>query len=101
MELLTEDVPMSHEQAALMARALYTLSCVDGHEEREGMLIRSFWMDTVGPGSVLDLKAFDSRGEVSPQDLARGLPTTALRQMFLKTAVLLSYAAGKATEPEK
>ena len=73
MEILQE-VRLSHEQAALIARALYTLSRVDGHEEREGMLIKSFWMDVVGDGSVLDLKAFESLPDVTGADLARGLP---------------------------
>jgi hypothetical protein len=100
MELL-QDVSLTQDQAALMARGLYALSCVDGHEEREGMLIRSFWMDAVGPESMLDFKQFDTMPEVTPKDLAAGLPKADQRQMFIKTAVLLSYADGKATPPEK
>jgi hypothetical protein len=100
MDIITE-VPLSHEQAALFARALYSLSRVDGHEEREGMLIKSFWMDVVGDGSILDLKSFEHMPDVTGEDLARGLPTKEQRQMFMKTAVMLTYADGTVSDKEK
>jgi hypothetical protein len=98
---IIKEVPLSHEQAALIARALYTLSRVDGHEEREGMLIKSFWMEVVGDGSVLDLKTFETMPDVTGQDLARGLPTPDQRNMFMKTAVMLTYADGNVSDKEK
>ncbi len=96
-----ENVNLSHEQAALIARGLYSLSRVDGHEEREGMLIKSFWMEAVGEGSVLDLKAFEQLPDITAEDIARGLPTPELRRVFLKTAVLLSYADGSVSDKER
>lgn len=98
---IIKEVPLSHEQAALIARALYTLSRVDGHEEREGMLIKSFWMEVVGNGSMLDLKAFEQMPDVTGQDLARGLPTAEQRNMFMKTAIMLTYADGNVSDKEK
>src|SRR5688572_26493002 len=98
---IINDVPVSREQAALIARALFTLSRVDGHEDREGMLIKSFWMDVMGEGSVLDLKAFESMADVTGDDIARGLPTKELRQMFMRTAVMLTYADGNVSDKER
>lgn len=100
MEIIN-DVKLTPEQAALFARALYTLSRVDGHEEREGMLIKSFWMDVMGEGSVLDLKSFESMADVLPADIARGLPSSELRDMFMKTAVMLTYADGNVSDKER
>jgi hypothetical protein len=100
MEIL-ENVDVSHEQAALIARALFSLSRVDGHEEREGMLIKSFWMEAVGQGSVLDLNAFQHLPDITGAEIARGLPTTELRRMFLKTAVLMTYADGTVSDKER
>lgn len=100
MDIINE-VPLTHEQAALIARALYSLSRVDGHEEREGMLIKSFWMDVVGEGSILDLRAFESMPDITGADIARGLPKPEQRQMFMKTAIMLTYADGNVSDKEK
>lgn len=100
MDIITE-VPLNHEQAALIARALFTLSRVDGHEEREGMLIKSFWMEVVGNAAILDMKAFEQLPDVTGEDLARGLPTKEMRRMFMKTAIMLTYADGTVSEKER
>ena len=100
MEILN-DVKLTPEQAALIARALYSLSRVDGHEEREGMLIKSFWMDVMGEGSVLDLRSFEMMPDVTPADLVRGLPSSEVRDMFMKTAVMLTYADGSVSDKER
>ncbi len=90
-------VQVSGDQAAIIARGLYSLAKVDGHEEREGMLIQSLWMDAMGWDRPLPKDA----GDIGPEELAKGLPTTELKRLFLKTAILLAYADSAVSEKER
>jgi len=90
-------VPVSNEQAAVIARGLYSLAKVDGHEEREGMLIQSLWMDAMGWDRPLPKDATD----ITADELASGLPTKELKQLFLKTAILLAYADSAVSDKER
>ena len=94
-------IPVSNDEAALIARGLYALARVDGHEEREGILIQSLWMDAVGHDREIALKELEYAQDVTAEDLARGLKGKELRQLFLKTALLLAYADSKLSDPEK
>lgn len=94
-------VEVSKDDAAAIARGLYTLSRVDGHEEREGMLIRSLWMDAVGWESGADLQAVEKLSDISAKDLATALRGPEIRRVFLKTALLLAWADGKVSDKER
>jgi hypothetical protein len=97
----TSPVALTNEQAALMARGLYALSRVDGHDEREGLLVRGFWLEAVGSEDPRDLKALEAAGEPGSEELARGLPTRELQELFLKGAWLLAYADGAVSPAER
>src|SRR2546428_7040189 len=94
-------VPVSNDQAAAIARGLYALAKVDGHDEREGMLIQSLWMDAVGWDKPLPLKELQAASEITPEQLGKALPTPELRTLFVKTAILLSWADSQVSAKEK
>jgi tellurite resistance protein len=91
-------VELTHAAAEAIARGLYAVAKVDGLHEREAGLIASFWIDAGGGGSISDLE----RGAaISPSDLAKALHTPDERLMFVKTAILLTWADGKVTDQER
>ena len=94
-------IPVSNDEAAVIARGLFVLSRVDGHQEREGMLIQSLWMDAVGHDQAMPLKQIESAPDITADDLAGSLRTPELRQLFLKTAILLAYADSEYSVKEK
>jgi hypothetical protein len=98
---MQDEVQLSSQQAALIARALYALSHIDGHEEREGMLIQSFWLDAVGPSAMHELQAFARETHFDPELLVKGLPGAEQREVFVRTALMLCYADGKMSDNEK
>jgi uncharacterized membrane protein YebE (DUF533 family) len=98
MEFFPE-VDLNREQVEAMARALYAVAKTDGLHEREAGLIASFWIDAGGGASTLsELERADSP---PPSALAGVLTTAQERQLFLKTALLLTWADGKVTDAER
>jgi len=83
-----------------MAHALCNLSAVDGHAEREGLLIKSFWLDVAGEDSTLDFQNFDRLPKLTFKHIAEGLIGTEYRKLFLKTAILLAYTDGRMSDAE-
>ena len=100
MDILGQ-VNVSKQDAAVIARGLYTLSRVDGHEEREGILIKSLWMDAVGADAEVDLNVVEKLSDISSKDLAQALGTLELKRVFVKTALLLAWADGDVSAKEK
>jgi tellurite resistance protein len=92
------EVELSHAVAEAIARGLYAVAKVDGLHDRESGLIASFWIDAGGGGSLSDLE----RGAtILPADLAAALHTDDERLLFVKTALLLTWADGKVTDAER
>lgn len=98
---MSQGTELSQEQAALFARGLYALSRVDGHEDREGMLIKAFWLEVTGDGDALALKQLEAAPDVDVKQLSSGLATPAARELFMRTALLLAYADGSVSALEK
>ena len=97
MEFFPE-VNLSHGAAEAIARGLFAIARVDGVHEREAGLIASFWIDAGGGGPLSDLE----RGEsIKPADVAAALRSDAERQLFIKTAILLTWADGEVSAAEK
>jgi tellurite resistance protein len=92
------EVNLSHDAAEAIARGLYAVARVDGVHEREAGLIASFWIDAGGGGSLSDLERAES---IKPADLAAALHSDAERQLFVKTAILLTWADGEVSAAEK
>jgi tellurite resistance protein len=92
-----QETELSHGAAEAMARGLYAVAQCDGMHEREAGLIASFWIDAGGGGSLSDLE----RGAtITPKELAAALHSNDERMLFIKTAILLTWADGKVTDAE-
>ena len=97
MEFFPE-VNLSHGAAEAIARGLFAIARVDGVHEREAGLIASFWIDAGGGGPLSDLERAEA---IKPADLAAALHSDAERQLFIKTAILLTWADGAVSAAEK
>lgn len=87
---------MSRGQAEVFAQGLYYLASVDGIDEREIQLIRTFLVEAGHPelAGTLAAEAFDLEAAV------RQLPTSFIRRVFLRTAIALINADGKVSAAE-
>jgi tellurite resistance protein len=92
------EVSLSREAAEAIARGLYAIARCDGMHDREAGLIASFWIDAGGGGPLSDLERAEA---IKPADLALALHSDAERQLFVKTALLLTWADGKVSPQEK
>jgi tellurite resistance protein len=94
-----EEVDLDRAQAEAIARGLFAVAKCDGLHEREAALIASFWLDSGGGADALS--SLERGATIRPDELAAALPSPAQRQLFLKTAILLTYADGKVTAEER
>jgi hypothetical protein len=85
-------------EAEAIARGLYAVSRRDGVHEREAALIASFWADC-GGGAVA-LAELARQPDISAEQLAGLLQGGEKQTLFLKTAVLLAWADGNASDRE-
>ncbi len=93
------EVNLSHEAAEAIARGLYAVARCDGLHEREAGLIASFWIEAGGgAGALSDL---ERSAAIKPAELAAALHTAKERQLFVKTALLLTWADGSVSDAEK
>jgi tellurite resistance protein len=85
--------------AEAIARGLYAIARVDGLHDREAGLIASFWIEAGGgAGALSDLE----RGSaIEPAELATALHSAAERRLFVKTAILLTWADGEVSDAER
>jgi tellurite resistance protein len=92
------EVSLSRGAAEAIARGLYAIAKVDGLHDREAGLIASFWIDAGGGGPLSDLERAEA---IKPADVAAALHSDAERQLFIKTAILLTWADGEVSAAEK
>jgi len=97
MEFFPE-VNLNRGAAEAIARGLFAIARVDGVHEREAGLIASFWIDAGGGGPLSDLERAEA---IKPADVAAALHPDAERQLFIKTAILLTWADGSVSPAEK
>jgi tellurite resistance protein len=97
------EILINEHQAQAIARGLYTVAAVDGVHEREAALIANFYGAAVEDeaAAVTSLAELGRLGPISPADLAIALPSPELRQLFIKSALLLAYVDGKVTAEER
>jgi tellurite resistance protein len=93
------EVELGRGAAEAIARGLYAIARVDGLHDREAGLIASFWIEAGGgAGALSDLERSE---DIKPAELATALHSPVERQLFIKTAILLTWADGTVTEPEQ
>ena len=100
-------IEVNAHQAETIARGLYAIAAVDGVHERELALISEFaWGASVGDdeeagGSPLSVRSFGQIVPLEPSSVALLLQAPALRELFMKAALLLAYADGAVSAAER
>lgn len=93
------EIQLEPHHAEAIARGLFAIAHADGMHEREAALIASFWADSGGSFSALS--QLERSAPIGADDLKAVLNTKPLRQLFLKTALLMAFADGKVSNEEK
>ena len=85
------EMEIRQDQAEAIARGLYAVAKADGTvHDREATIIAEFYGSTTT--TAADLGALERAPIIEGSALAAFLPSTELRKLFLKTAILLAYA---------
>ncbi|MFT3698740.1 MAG: hypothetical protein QM831_36675 [Kofleriaceae bacterium] len=93
------EIEIRDDQAEAIARGLYAVARADGKvHEREAAMITEFFNSTTDHAS--HLAALERAPKLEAANLAAALPSPELRQLFVKTAVLLAYVDNKYTDGE-
>jgi len=88
------EIEIRADQAEAIARGLYAVARADGNvHEREAAMIGEFFNSTTEHHA--DLGALARAPNIEPANLAAILSTPELRQLFVKTALLLAYVDGE------
>jgi tellurite resistance protein len=87
------EIEVRDDQAEAIARGLYAVARADGDvHEREAALIADFYSQI--DESPAAFAALQRAPRIEPAALALVLSEAPLRQLFVKTAILLAYADG-------
>jgi tellurite resistance protein len=89
---------LEHSHAEAIARGLFAIAKADGIHQREAALIASFWADAGGNFSALS--QLERREDITSDELGAALRTPELRQLFVKTALLMAFADGEVSGAE-
>ncbi|MEP6863782.1 MAG: TerB family tellurite resistance protein [Deltaproteobacteria bacterium] len=94
------EIEIRDDQAEVIARGLYAVAKADGNvHERESAMIMEFFNATTDHAS--HMAALERQPKLEPAHLAAILGTKELRQLFVKTALLLAYVDGDCAANEK
>ena len=87
------NIDIREDQAEAIARGLYAVAKADGNvHEREAAMITEFFNATTDHAS--HLAALERQPKLDAEHLAAALPGKDLRQLFIKTAILLAHVDG-------
>lgn len=93
------EIDIREDQAEAIARGLYAVAKADGNvHEREAAMITEFFNSTTDHSS--HMAALERQPKLEPANLAAILPSADLRQLFIKTAILLAHVDGAYAGPE-
>jgi uncharacterized membrane protein YebE (DUF533 family) len=99
MPELFPETDITPDQADAISHGLITVAKADGVlHEREAALIADFYGATMD--RPVNMAELERAAPVDGAFLAAKLPGDELRELFLKTAILLSYADGNYSAPE-
>jgi tellurite resistance protein len=98
-EQFLPEIDISEDQAEAIARGLYAVARADGNvHEREAAMITEFFNSTTDHSS--HLAALERQPKLEAQHLAAALASAELRQLFVKSAILLAHVDGSYSAPE-
>src|SRR5450432_841338 len=93
------EIDIREDQAEAIARGLHAVAKADGNmHDREAAMITEFFNSTTDHAS--HLAALERQPKLEPANLAAILPSADLRQLFIKTAILLAHVDGSYAAPE-
>ena len=93
------EIEIRQDQAEAIARGLFAIARADGQvHEREAALIGEFFASAASGAS--NLGALERAPRIEGETLAQLLPTAELRQLFIKTALLVAYTDNTLGEGE-
>jgi tellurite resistance protein len=96
-----KEVEMTQTEAEAMVRGFVAMARADGEvHQREMALVHGFYGALV-EAQPSALAALEKSPDIEPASLASILKTPSLRQLFLKTCVLLGHADGDYSAKEK
>jgi tellurite resistance protein len=99
MPELFPEIEIRADHAEAIARGLIAVAKADGQiHEREAALISDFYSSVTD--RPVDMAALERAEPVDGAYLAATLPSPELRELFMKTAILLSYADGNYSAAE-
>jgi len=99
MRDLHPEMDVREDQAQAIARGLYAVARADGQvHAREAALITDFYGSATDASATLS--SLERMQDITGAELAANLPDPGLRQLFLKTAMLLAYADGNYSAKE-
>jgi tellurite resistance protein len=97
------EIDLSAVEAETFARGLYAVARVDGVHERELALISDFYQgaatDEANEGTVA--ASLERMGVLGPKEVAQVLISAPQRELFVKTALLLTWADGTVSDAER
>ncbi len=99
MTELYHEIDITNDEAETIARGLYAVARADGDiHPAEAAIISQFY--TSG-ADASHLDSLHRESDIEPEVLAQKLPGSELRELFLRTAILLAYADGNYADGEK
>jgi tellurite resistance protein len=99
MPELFPEIEVRADHAEAIARGLIVVAKADGEiHEREAALIGDFYSSVTE--RPVDMAALERAAPVDGAYLAATLPSPQLRELFMKTAILLAYADGNYSASE-
>lgn len=99
MTQLYPEIDITNDQAEAIARGLFAVARADGNvHPAEAAIIGQFFGAAAQPSHIESLAR---ETNIDAASLALLLPSKELREVFLRTAVLLAYADGNFADGEK
>ncbi len=99
MPELFPEIDIKADEAEAISHGLITIAKADGVlHEREAALIADFYGSTMDHS--INMAELERAPAVDGAYLAAKLASAEVREVFIKTAILLSYADGNYSEPE-
>ncbi|MBI2214506.1 MAG: TerB family tellurite resistance protein [Acidobacteria bacterium] len=91
MDTFFPEIEISDEQAEAIARGLFAVARAEGGvHEKEKALLMSFYADAAG--GTRSLAELERAADATPEEIAAALTTSALRNVFIKTCILMAWA---------
>lgn len=91
MDTFFPEIEISDEQAEAIARGLFAVARAEGGvHEKEKALLMGFYAEAAG--GARSLAELERAADATPEEIAAALTSSALRNVFIKTCLLMGWA---------